>query len=72
MIFKNEKLYNVLKWIALTVVPAITLFLNTVLPVWDVEAKLVSAITTTTGAVGLLIGALVGVSSAVYHAQKEN
>lgn len=57
-----SKAYNVLKWIALIAFPAIATFTSVLGAVWhwpDTEA-----IVTTINAVGVLIGALIGVSQA--------
>lgn len=60
--FLNDKLYNILKWVALVVFPALATFVGVVFPVWGVGN--VDAIVTTLNAIGLLIGALIGVSQA--------
>ena len=55
-----DKLYNVLKWIAVICIPAIVTFLSVVLPALKVDAETVNTITTIISAVGVLIGALIG------------
>ena len=67
MKLKNE-VYDILKWIALIALPALAVFVNTVLPVWNIEN--VDAIVTTINAVATFLGALLCVSTAKYN--KEN
>lgn len=55
-----DKLYDVLKWVGLVACPALATFYGVVGPVWSMPH--VDAIVTTINAVGLLIGALIGVS----------
>ena len=58
----NDKLYDILKWLGLIFCPALAVLLATVLPVWGVDAGLVKALVITINAVGVFIGALIGVS----------
>ena len=60
----NNKVYDVLKWTGLIFCPALAVLLATVLPVWGVDAGLVKALVITINAVGVFIGALIGVSQA--------
>ena len=66
----SNKLYDVLKWIALICIPAIVTFLSVVLGVLDVDPKTVNVVVTIISAVGTLIGTLIGVSSANYKKDK--
>lgn len=61
--------YDVLKWIALICIPAIVTFLSVVLGVLDVNPKTVNVIVTIIGAIGTLIGTLIGVSTVAYNKQ---
>lgn len=63
----SDKLYDVLKWVAMICIPALVLFLNTVMPVWGVSADLTNQIVTTVAAIGTLIGSLIAVSTANYN-----
>lgn len=63
----NDKLYNVLKWVAITGIPALVVFFETVLPVWNVSAEIISRITTTTGAVGVLLATWLMISNYKYN-----
>lgn len=58
----NDNLYNILKWLGLIFCPALAVLLATVLPVWGVDAGLVKALVITINAVGVFVGALIGVS----------
>lgn len=65
-----DKWYNILKWVACICIPAIVAFLGVVLGVLDVDPKTVNVVTTIIGAVGTLIGALIGVSTVAYNKEK--
>ena len=65
-----NKLYDVLKWIALICIPAVVTFLSVVLGVLDVDPKTVNIIVTILAAVGTLIGSLIGVSTNAYNKNK--
>ena len=66
-----DKLYNLLKWIAVIAIPAIVTFLSVILPALKVDAETVNTITTIISATGVLIGALIGVSTIGYNKSKE-
>jgi len=68
----SNRVYDVLKWIALICIPAIVTFLSVVLGVLDVNPKTVNVIVTIIGAIGTLIGTLIGVSTANYNKEKNN
>jgi len=65
-----DKVYNLLKWIALIAIPAVVTFLSVVLGVLDVDPKTVNIIVTIIAAVGTLIGSLIGVSTSAYNKKK--
>lgn len=60
----NDKLYDILKWLGLIFCPALAVLLATVLPVWGVDEGLIKALVITINAVGVFVGALIGVSQA--------
>ena len=60
----SNKVYDVFKWLGLIFFPALAVLLATVLPVWGVDAGLVKALVITINAVGVFLGALIGVSQA--------
>jgi len=67
-----DKIYNVLKWIALICIPAVVTFLSVVLGVLDIDPKTVNVIVTILAAIGTLIGSLIGVSTAGYNKAKKD
>lgn len=56
-----NKLYDILKWLAALVFPALALFMGTVGPAWGLPY--VDAIVTTLNALGVLAGAVIGASA---------
>lgn len=58
----SDSIYNVFKWVGLIFCPALAVLLATVLPVWGLDAGLVKALVITINALGVFIGALIGVS----------
>ncbi len=56
----SEKAYSVLKWLGLIVLPAIAVFINAVGPAWGWPN--IDAVVLTLNSLGVLIGALIGVS----------
>lgn len=66
-----DKVYDVLKWIAMVVLPALATLVSVVLTLWDIApAETINAIVGTITAVDAFLGALLGVSTAQYN--KEN
>lgn len=55
-----DKVYQVLKWVALVVLPALAVFVNTAGP--SLGLPHVDVIVTTLNALGLLVAACIGVS----------
>ena len=66
-----DKLYTFLKWLCLIALPAISVFMLTVLPVLGVQENTVTIVVTVISAVGTLIGALIGVSTHTYYNDKK-
>ena len=60
----SNKVYDVLKWIALVALDAIGLFYSTLCGIWGLPFG--DEVLATCAALSLLIGALIGVSSAKY------
>ena len=60
----NNKVYDILKWVALIVLPAVALFYQTVAAIWG--WPYVEQIPETIAAAELFIGALIGISSNTY------
>ena len=61
----SNKVYDILKWIALIALDAIGLFYSTLSGIWGLPFG--DEILATCAALSLLIGALIGVSSAKYN-----
>ena len=59
-----DKLYDVLKWVALICLPAFAVFYGVLADTWHLPY--VQEIVITINAVGTLIGALIGVSTISY------
>ena len=64
----NDKVYDVLKWLVLIVLPACSGLYAALAGVWGWGYT--EQVTTTISAVALFIGALIGVSSASYKQEK--
>lgn len=61
----SNKLYDVLKWIALVVLPAVAIFYGSIAGIWDLPYA--EQIPETITAVDLFLGVVLGVSSAQYN-----
>ena len=59
-----ETIYKILKWLGLIALPAIAVFVSTVGQAWGLDAAVRNAIVTTLNALGVLVGALLGISQA--------
>ena len=68
MVFKNEKLYDVLKWIVITGLPAVTTLWLTLSSIWHFPYA--EPIGATLGAITVFLGALIGIGSVKYKLQK--
>lgn len=65
MIFKNSKLYDVLKYFALIVFNAIGVFYKAIAEIWHLPYG--DEIALTCSALALLVGTLIGISSHNYN-----
>lgn len=61
----SDRAYGVLKWVGLIALPAVAVFVATVLPAWGVDGTLTDAVVTTLNAAGVLVGALIAASAGV-------
>lgn len=61
----SNKVYDVLKWIALIALDAVGLLYKTIAAIWHLP--LGDEVLATCTALSVFIGALIGVSSAQYH-----
>ena len=59
-----DSIYAVLKWAGLIALPAVAVFVSTVGQAWGMDPGLSNAIVTTLNALGVLVGALLGISQA--------
>lgn len=67
----NDKVYEVLKWIAIIFLPAIAVFFNTLAIAWHWDVP-IEAIDTTLAAIETLIGSLIGISTMAYRKEQNN
>lgn len=65
----NNRTYDILKWVALVCLPALQVFWLTIGKIWSIGYTI--EIGATIGAVALLLGTLLGVSTSNYLADKE-
>lgn len=64
----KNRTYDILKWVALIALPALQVFWLTIGKVWNIDYTV--EIGATIGAVALFLGALLGVSTDNYRANK--
>lgn len=64
-----DKVYNILKWIAILVLPAIATFIISIFGIWNIPYG--EAISGTIMAVDTLLGAVIGISNVNYNKNKE-
>ena len=69
MIFKNSKVYDVLKWVDSVVLPALSAFYIGLGQFWNVPYP--AQISGTIMLVAALLGAILGISSIQYAKQKK-
>ena len=67
-----DKVYNILKWVAITAIPAFVVFFSTILPVLEVDPVTINKVTVIIGAVGVLLATLLGVSTVAYNKSKNS
>lgn len=65
----SNRTYDILKYIALIALPALQVFWLTIGKIWDISYTV--EIGATIGAVALLLGTLLGVSTKNYYENKE-
>lgn len=66
----NDKVYDVLKWIALVVLPALSVFYATVAGIWGLPYA--TQIPLTIDAVDVFLGALIGVSHLTIRREEQD
>lgn len=62
----SDKVYDILKWIAIVCLPALSTFIVVISKIWG-WADMGSMIAQTITAIGVLLGALLGISSIQYN-----
>lgn len=67
----NDKVFDVLKWVAIVCLPALSVFVSVISKIWG-WADLGSMIAQTITAVAVLLGALLGVSAIQYKKGAED
>lgn len=60
-----NKVYDILKWVALVALDAVGIFYKTIATIWSLP--LGDEVLSTCAALSVLVGALIGVSSANYN-----
>lgn len=65
MIF-SDKVYDILKWVAIVALPAISVFISIIGKIWGF-ADVAIMISQTITAVALLLGSLLGISAIQYN-----
>jgi hypothetical protein len=74
MVFSGFKLkdsvYNILKWICLIVLPAVSTFYSLLADVWNLPYA--TQIPTTINGIAVLIGTIIGISHLTIKAEEDN
>lgn len=65
----SNKVYDILKWVALIALDAFGLFYSTIATIWGLPFG--DQVLYTTSALAVLLGTLLGVSSSKYHKTTE-
>lgn len=65
----NDKVYNVLKYMAMIALPALALFTQTIFAIWGLPYG--EQISATIVAINALLGALIGISTIGYNRQQK-
>lgn len=64
----DNKIYDLLKWIALIALPALATLISVILPLWNIcDEGTINAVVGTITAVGTFLGTLLGVSTMKYR-----
>lgn len=67
----DNKIYEILKWIALIALPALATLISVILPLWNIcDESVVTAIVGTITALATFLGTLLGVSTMKYRKSK--
>mgnify|MGYP001805837452 FL=1 len=64
----DNKVYEILKWVALIALPALATLVSVVLPLWNIcDESMTTAVVGTITAVSTFLGTLLGVSTMKYR-----
>lgn len=66
----NDKLYDILKWVAILFLPALAILIKTVFAIWQIP--LGDQISATIIAIQVFLGAILGVSSLNYNKEQKD
>lgn len=66
----SNRLYDILKWLCLIGLPAVSAFYGVIAKIWGLPFE--HEIVLTIDAVGVLIGALIGISTAQYNKERND
>lgn len=67
----DNKVYEILKWIALIALPALATLISVILPLWNIcDEGTINAVVGTITAIGTFLGTLLGVSTMKYRKSK--
>lgn len=64
MIFKNEKVYDIIKWVCLTVVPALNILISTLCALYGWTWG--NVVIGTIDAIAVFVGTILGIGSVKY------
>ena len=64
-IYLSNKTYDILKWVCLIVLPALSTFYSVIASVWKLPCA--NEVILTIDAIGVLAGTIIGVSTAQYN-----
>ena len=67
----SNKVYDLLKWIAVVAIDAIATAFAVIAQAWGADMEIVTPVVVTLTAIGTLVGALIGVSTVNYNKPKE-
>lgn len=65
----SNKLYDILKWVAILLLPSLATFISVVFNIWGLPYG--DAIAQTITALGVFLGAILGISSVQYKKNNE-
>lgn len=64
MVFENSKIYDIIKWLVIVCLPAISVFIGTLGTIYGFNSEV---IVLTINAVTVLVGTLIGISGIKYQ-----